>query len=558
MPSKRERPTFQDANQGQPAASFEGLLQAVPDALLGVNRTGVIQFANRQTESLFGYERDDLIGLPIETLVPESLRQIHKVHRQDHVAAPFSRTMGLDLDLRGRRRDGTQLPVDIALSHIDTTGGPLVIAAVRDMTGHRRVEADRRRSERLAAIVEHSDDAIIGKTLDGTITSWNRAAERMYDYSSEEVIGKSIMLITHDDRTDEMRRILATVGGGQRVKQFETIRVRKDGTAITVSLSVSPIRDAHGAIVGASSIARDVTESRQAFEAARSMIESSLDSLVAISPEGMITDVNEATVRVTGLPREELIGTAFSDYFTDPANANKIYQRVFARGMAVDYPLTICHRDGTRTEVLYNASVYRDVGGVVLGVFAAARDVTKQKHSFEAARSMMEASLDALVAISPEGRITDVNEATVKVTGVPRDRLVGTAFSDYFTDPAKANEIYQRVLMEGSAVDYPLTLRGRDGAGDETLTEVRYNASVYRDGDGNVLGVFAAARDVTKQMQAQRRIAEQQAGEWERLAELERFQRLTVGRELKMIELKKEIEHLKKTGRGERGESNER
>jgi PAS domain S-box-containing protein len=121
----------------------------------------------------------------------------------------------------------------------------------------------------------------------------------------------------------------------------------------------------------------------QAFDAARGMIESSLDSLVSISPEGMITDPNEATIRVTGVPRDRLIGTAFSDYFTDPAKAEEIYQRVFAEGMAVDYPLTMRHRDGTLTEVLYNAPVYHDIKGNVLGVFAAARDVTNQVHGME-------------------------------------------------------------------------------------------------------------------------------------------------------------------------------
>ena len=172
----------------------------------------------------------------------------------------------------------------------------------------------------------------------------------------------------------------------------------------------------------------------------------------------------------------------------------------------------------------------------------ATRHVTRQGHSFDAARSMIEASLDSLVAISPDGKITDANEATVRVTGVSREQLIGTAFSDYFTEPDKANAIYQRVFAEGMARDYPLTMRHLDG----TLTQVLYNAAVYRGTGGEVLGVFAAARDVTKQMMAQREVAEQQARELERLAELERFQRLTVGRELKMIELKKEIESLRR------------
>jgi PAS domain S-box-containing protein len=414
---------------------FEGLLEAVPDALVGVDHAGVIRFVNRQTELLFGYERDDLIGAPLETLVPESLRPVHKVHRERYVAAPFTRTMGLDLELRGRRRDGTQFPVDIALSHTDTEDGPLVIAAVRDMTDRNKTEEGRRHSDQLAAIVEHSDDAIIGNTLDGIVTSWNPASERMYGYSAEEVTGKSIDLLSPPGQAGEMHAILARIRAGQPVERLEATRVRRDGSAITVSLTVSPIHDQRGAVIGASTIARDLTGARQAFEAARSMIESSLDSLVAISPEGKITDANQATVKLTGVPREQLIGTSFSDYFTDPAKAEAIYQLVFTQGMAVDYPLTLLHHNG-----------------------------------------------------------------------------------------------------------------------HETRTEVLYNASVYRDAAGEVLGVFAAARDVTEQMQAQRESAERQARELDRRAELERFQRLTVGRELKMIELKKEIEYLKKLSPTEHGE----
>ena len=177
------------------------------------------------------------------------------------------------------------------------------------------------------------------------------------------------------------------------------------------------------------------------------------------------------------------------------------------------------------------------------------RDVTAQKQASQYARSLIEASLDPLVTISLDGKITDVNEATVKATGVPRERLIGTDFSDYFTDPVNARHGYQRVFAEGSVTDYPLTIRHRNGA----VTDVLYNASVYRDTLGNVLGVLAAARDVTAQKRAEAEIAEQRARELERLAELERFQRLTVGRELKMIELKKEIAELSRLLSGDVG-----
>lgn len=147
----------------------------------------------------------------------------------------------------------------------------------------------------------------------------------------------------------------------------------------------------------------------------------------------------------------------------------------------------------------------------------------------------------ALVAISPEGFI-DANQATVEATGLSRDELIGTSFSEYFTEPDKADEIYQFVLRDAMADEYPLKMRHRNG----TLTEVRYNAAVYRDAEGRVLGVFAAARAVTKQMEAQAETADQKGEVLERQAELERLQQFTVGREVKMYELKRENESLRK------------
>lgn len=231
----------------------------------------------------------------------------------------------------------------------------------------------------------------------------------------------------------------------------------------------------------------------------RSLIEASLDPLVTISTDGKITDVNEATTKVTGIDRQALVGTDFSDYFTEPQKAREGYRQVFEKGYVTDYPLTIRHTSGNLTHVLYNASVYKDREGKVLGVFAAARDVTAQRQVSQYARSLIEASLDPLVTISPTGKITDVNRATEEVAGVPRDRLIGSDFSDYFTEPSRAREGYTRVLAEGLVRDYPLTVRHASGR----TTDVLYNAAVFKDDRGNLQGVFAAARDITERKRAE-------------------------------------------------------
>ena len=260
----------------------------------------------------------------------------------------------------------------------------------------------------------------------------------------------------------------------------------------------------------------------------RSLIEASLDPLVTIAPDGKITDVNLATEKVTGCTRDELIGTDFCDYFTDPENARAGYQRVFREGSVRDYELEIRHRDGHTIPVFYNASVYRDETGTIIGVFAAARDITARKRAEEALhrasaynRTLIEASLDPLVTISPAGKISDVNEATAKVTGVPREKLIGTDFSSYFTEPEQARAGYREVFERGVVTDFPLTIRHVDGH----LTDVLYNASVYKDTEGTVLGVFAAARDITERKRVEeevRKLNEQlEQRVRERTAELE-------------------------------------
>jgi PAS domain S-box-containing protein len=231
---------------------------------------------------------------------------------------------------------------------------------------------------------------------------------------------------------------------------------------------------------------------------ARSLIEASLDPLITISPQGKVTDLNEATVKVTGVSREKLIGSDFFDYFTEPEKAREAYKLVFSQGNITDYPLTIRNVTGRLTDVLYNASVYKDENGNVLGVFGAARDITAQKQASQYSKSLIEASLDPLVTISTEGKIMDVNEATARVTGASRAELIGTDFFTYFTEPEKAKAGYEEVFSKGLVRDYPLAIRHKDGK----ITDVLYNASIYKDDKGNVLGVVASARDITETKKA--------------------------------------------------------
>src|SRR5208282_4000434 len=255
-------------------------LETLPDAVVAVDRDGTIIQVNSQAQELFGYLRDELIGQKVEVLVPESYRRQHHHHRQNFAAAPKTRRMGADLDLYGRRRNGSEFPVEISLSPVSTENGTFVLSAIRDISDRKRIAEELRRANeelhrrtaeqlgeyrsRLASIIDSSDDAIIGKDLDGIITSWNKGAERIYGYTPEEAVGKHISFLVPSERPDEIPGILRKIAQGETIQHYESARVTKDGRRLDVSISVSPLRDAKGDIVGASAIARDITAQKRA------------------------------------------------------------------------------------------------------------------------------------------------------------------------------------------------------------------------------------------------------------------------------------------------------
>jgi PAS domain S-box-containing protein len=246
-------------------------------------------------------------------------------------------------------------------------------------------------SSRLTAIVDSSDDAIVSKTLEGIITSWNRGAERLFGYTAAEAVGQHITLIIPKDRRAEEDDVLARLRRGERIDHFETIRQTKDGRQVHVSLTVSPVRDGQGAIIGASKVARDITERHQSAELRTrlaAIVDSSDDAIVSKTLVGVVTSWNRGAERLFGYTAAEAVGQHIS--LIIPANRKAEEDDVLARlrrGQRIEHFETVRQaKDGRQVYISLTVSPVRDAKGTIIGASKVARNITERIHAEEALR----------------------------------------------------------------------------------------------------------------------------------------------------------------------------
>jgi PAS domain S-box-containing protein len=245
------------------------ILESALDCIITIDHEGKVIEWNPAAEATFGYKRSDVLGREMSGLIiPPALREKHRQGFDRFMATGSGPVIGRRVEMTAMRAGGCEFPVELAITRIARDGPPAFTAYVREITERKHAEEMRKQ---LAAIVESSDDAIISETLDGAIASWNAGAERIFGYTAEEVLGRPITLLVPCEHHDEELQILEKVRQGFGIAHYETVRRRKDGSKIHVSLTLSPVRDSSGRLIGASKIARDITERKRAEEEIRKL-----------------------------------------------------------------------------------------------------------------------------------------------------------------------------------------------------------------------------------------------------------------------------------------------
>jgi len=336
------------------------IVEAIPDAIAIVDRDGVVADVNRHMVALTGQDRADLLGAPLRGCFVEEDLAESLVRNAFAVGSVTS----YELTLRPRGRPHTKVSCDASTLRSGSSEPDRVLVVAHDATAQAHALA-------LASLVQSADDAIVGKSVDGVITSWNSGAERLYGFSALEAVGHQFDMVIPEDAREAESRMLRRVATGERVEPYEADRLAKDGSPVTVSVAISPIMDASGHIIGVATMSRDLSARKLAETKLRWMLEVAPDAILGVDASGSVELVNAQCERLFGYDRDELLGQPVEMLIPDglrPVDAGQI-------GAGLE--LVTLHKDRTEIPVEISLSALETPGGRL--TMAALRDITDRK-----------------------------------------------------------------------------------------------------------------------------------------------------------------------------------
>jgi PAS domain S-box-containing protein len=475
-----------------------------------VNSDGIILWANQTELDLLGYTREEYVG--------HSIADFHvDVAMIEAILARLSRgERVVSCETAMRCKDGSIRHVLINASALFEDGKFIHTRCfTRDITERKRAE---QMDARLRSIIDSSDDAIISKDLNGVITSWNPGAEQLFGYNAAEAIGQPVSILIPPERLDEEPDILKRIRRGERIQHYETVRRRKDGRLLNISLSISPLRDENGRVVGASKIARDITDRKEAENVLLTLaaiVESSDDAIISEDLNGAITSWNYAAERLFGYTAEEAVGKPVNILIPaerldeEPA----ILERI-RRGERIEHYETVRRRkDGALLNISLSVSPIIDAEGRVVGASKIARDITQRKLADEKLRQseqrfrMMADSSPVMIWITnAKGETSFLNRNYLEYSGVRADEAPTFDWSE-ITHPEDRDayrEAFKTALRERRMFHHRVRLRRHDG--QWRWFESRGNPIL--DDAGNMIAFIGSASDITEIYESQQALKE--------------------------------------------------
>jgi len=530
-------------------------LASIGDAVIVADPQGRITFLNAEAERLTGWKSAEAAGQPLPNvfrIINEETRQpsenpVEKVLRLGTVVGLANHTILI-------AKDGTETPIDDSASPIrEHSGGRLlgVVLVFRDVTEQKKAQQAR---SRLAAIVEFSGEAILTKNLDGIIQTWNSGAEELFGYRPEEIIGKPITTLIPPNRLEEEAQILERLRRGKPVERLETIRMAKSGRCIPVSLSISPIKDGAGRVIGASKIVHDISEmvaARDELAREKELLATTLtsigDGVIVTDAQGQVTFVNKETERLTGWTNREAAGQPLPTVFrilnehTRHLVENPV-EKVLRHGNVVGLAnhTVLLHKEGIEFPIDDSAAPIRRAGGPVLGVVLVFRDVTERKRAeAESAHlaAIVASSTDAILSKTLTGIITTWNDSAQRMFGYTPEEIIGQPILRLIPPDRQPEEeqILAR-LRAGERVEHFETVRvTKEGR----LLDVSLTISPIKDPAGVIIGASKIVRDITERKLVEAALAKAQAELIERATTLEQ---IVADRTAKLRETVQELE----------------